>query len=270
MSIGHTSNELAQHLETAKRILSRIQAWWPVAEQVRGGVGAIPPVVTLILPQTVWDDLTKEQQVSLTFYAENMVDDVRNNPEKYLDVPSSAPIYPSMLANYRCISDGFWQIIIGRFVNEEPKKLRVDESVVQGDAFWDFNQEKVGISASSFRQPPKLSNLTKLIPNAENAVVDIRKLRDYCLNLNHDQGKHKARLFSSILGMSSDDAKSLCQILLEVVKTQEARLGRRDDFGQRYTLDFTLEWQGRSASVRSGWIVEHNSDVPKLTTCYPL
>jgi hypothetical protein len=34
-----------------------------------------------------------------------------------------------------------------------------------------------------------------LIPDAENAVVDIRKLRDYCLNLEHDDGKHKARLF---------------------------------------------------------------------------
>nr|WP_242016921.1 DUF6883 domain-containing protein [Trichocoleus sp. FACHB-46] len=257
-------------METAKRILSRIQAWWPIAEQVRGGTEGGPPVATLILPQTVWDDLTQEQQVSLTFYAENMVDDVRNNPEKYSDIPSSDPNYPSLLANYRCIRDGFWQIIIGRFFNEEPKRLMVDETVVQGDAFWNFNQNKVGTSASSFRQPPKPSSSTKLIPNAENAVVDIRKLRDYCLNLNHDQGKHKARLFSSILCMSSDDAKSLCQILLEVVKTQEARLGRRDDFGQRYTLDFTLEWQGRSASVRSGWIVEHNSNIPKLTTCYPL
>ncbi|MCF3606252.1 hypothetical protein L2E81_06215 [Planktothrix agardhii 1033] len=59
-----------------------------------------------------------------------------------------------------------------------------------------------------------------LIPHAENAVVDIRKLRDYCLNLEHDDGKHKARLFSSILGMTADDAEELRQILLEVVKTQ--------------------------------------------------
>jgi len=63
-----------------------------------------------------------------------------------------------------------------------------------------------------------------LIPNAKNAVVDIRKLRDYCLNLEHDDGKHKARLFSSILGMTADNAEELRQILLEVVKVQEAQL----------------------------------------------
>ncbi len=109
-----------------------------------------------------------------------------------------------------------------------------------------------------------------LIPNAANAVVDIRKLRDYCLNPNHDNGKHKARLFSSILGMTVDDADDLRQILLEVITTQESQLQRRDEFGQRYTLDFTIEWQDKSAVLRSGWIIEQDSEIPKLTTCYPL
>lgn len=109
-----------------------------------------------------------------------------------------------------------------------------------------------------------------LIPNAENAVVDIRKLRNYCLNSDHDEGKHKARLFSSIIGMTAENAEDLCQILLEVVKTHEAKLGRRDDFGQRYTLDFPLEWQNKSATIRTGWIIEHDSNIPRLTTCYPL
>jgi hypothetical protein len=114
------------------------------------------------------------------------------------------------------------------------------------------------------------SNSTKLIPNAENAVVDLRKLRDYCLNPEHSTGKHKARLFSSMLGMTAENAPQLRQILLEVVKTHEARLGRRDEFGQRYTLDFTLEWQNKSAVIRSGWTIETNSDIPRLTSCYPL
>jgi hypothetical protein len=109
-----------------------------------------------------------------------------------------------------------------------------------------------------------------LIPNSENAVVDIRKLRDYCLNLEHNDGKHKARLFASMLGMTANNAEELRQILLEVVKVQEAQLGRRDEFGQRYTLDFTIEWQNRSSTLRTGWIIEHGSKIPKLTTCYPL
>jgi hypothetical protein len=106
-----------------------------------------------------------------------------------------------------------------------------------------------------------------LIPNAQNAVVDIRKLRDYCLNSQHDDGKHKARLFLSILGMTADDAEALRQILFEIVTIHEARLGRQDEFGQRYTLDFTIEWHNRSATLRSGWIIEHDSKIPRLTTC---
>jgi hypothetical protein len=70
--------------------------------------------------------------------------------------------------------------------------------------------------------------------------------------------------------MAAEDAQELRRILLEVVKTHEAQLGRGDGYGQRYTLDFVLEWQDRNATIRSGWIIEHDSDLPKLTTCYPL
>jgi hypothetical protein len=109
-----------------------------------------------------------------------------------------------------------------------------------------------------------------LIPNAEKAVVDIRKLCDYCLNPEHDDGKHKARLFSLILGLTADHAEELRQILLEVIQSHETRLGRQDEFEQRYTLDFTIEWQNRSATLRSGWIIEQDAEIQRLTTCHPL
>ena len=108
------------------------------------------------------------------------------------------------------------------------------------------------------------------MPHAERAIVDIRKLRDYCLNLLHDEGPHKARLFTTALAMTADDAEDLRALLLQAVKTTDAQLGRRDVYGQRYTVDILLEWRGRRAMVRSGWIIEHNSDTPRLTTCYPL
>ncbi|BAW96680.1 hypothetical protein NIES970_16190 [[Synechococcus] sp. NIES-970] len=108
------------------------------------------------------------------------------------------------------------------------------------------------------------------VPNAENATIDIRKLRDYCLNLDHKDGKHKARLFRSQLGITDQDADRLRLILFEIVQTHAAQVGRRDRFGQRYTVDFELIWQNKRAIVRSGWIIEHGSNIPKLTTCYPV
>ncbi len=46
------------------------------------------------------------------------------------------------------------------------------------------------------------------IPNAELAIVDIRKLRDYCLNPVHDEGNHKARLFIMALSMTANDKQN--------------------------------------------------------------
>lgn len=61
------------------------------------------------------------------------------------------------------------------------------------------------------------------MPNAERAVVDIRKLRDYCLNPMHDEGQHKARVFATALGMTADDAEDLRVFLLQAVQTSDAQ-----------------------------------------------
>ena len=108
------------------------------------------------------------------------------------------------------------------------------------------------------------------IPNAEHAEIDIRKLRDYCLNPEHPEGKHKARLFAAAFGMTAKDAEDLQEILSRVVMTENVVMGRRDEYGQRYVIDFMMEWRGRHALVRCGWIIENDSDIPRLTTCYPL
>lgn len=108
------------------------------------------------------------------------------------------------------------------------------------------------------------------IPNAEDAFVDIRKLRGYALNPEHRVGRHKARLFSALLDMSVDNAKALRDILLEVVRTYDAVLGKQDEHGQRYRIDFTISWHGKRAKVRSAWNVRPQEDFPRLVTCFPL
>ena len=108
------------------------------------------------------------------------------------------------------------------------------------------------------------------LPHADEAQIDIRKLRDYLLNPDHPEGKHKARLFSAALGMTAQDAEALRDLLLAAVQTNDTQLGRKDNYGQRYTVDFVIEWRGNQALLRSGWIVEHNSTTPRLTTCFPI
>ncbi len=78
------------------------------------------------------------------------------------------------------------------------------------------------------------------------------------------------RKFMAVLGMEADDAESLREILLRIVKTHEAKPFTIDEYGQRYRIDFMLEWNGKSALIRSGWIVEHDSSAPRLTSCYVL
>ena len=68
--------------------------------------------------------------------------------------------------------------------------------------------------------------------------------------------------------MTAADAPKLRARLLEVARTGEAKLGERDAYGQRYTMDFTMMTAEGRATVRSSWIVIRGKREPRLTTCY--
>lgn len=108
------------------------------------------------------------------------------------------------------------------------------------------------------------------LPNAERAIIDIAKLRDYCLNPEHPRGKHKARVFQRTLGLTQEDAAWLQAQLYQAALHGDVRLGQRDRYGQRYQLDTRLETRAGSATLRSSWIVLAGEDRPRLSTCYVL
>jgi hypothetical protein len=108
------------------------------------------------------------------------------------------------------------------------------------------------------------------LPNSEHALVDIHKLRDYCLSTEHPYGRHKARVFASALGLRAEDAELLQEALLDAALVGEAELGEQDEYGQRYVLDFEMIGPEGQATVRSSWIVRSDEDFPRLTSCYVL
>jgi hypothetical protein len=107
------------------------------------------------------------------------------------------------------------------------------------------------------------------LPNGDRAIVDIRKLRAYCLNLHHARGRNKARVFASV-GIRETDAEELRAALLAAATAAEARLGTANLYGRRYIVDFELARYGRTVRVRSTWIILTGQELPRLTTCYVL
>lgn len=107
------------------------------------------------------------------------------------------------------------------------------------------------------------------LPNGDQAIVEIRKLLDYCLNSQHPRGRNKARVFASV-GIREVDAEELRTALLAAASGADAEIGVANVYGQRYIVDFDLVRQGRVVKIRSTWIVRIGDDLPRLTSCYVL
>ena len=52
------------------------------------------------------------------------------------------------------------------------------------------------------------------LPNYENAVIPNDKIVGYCLNLNHERGRHKARVFKQVFGITANDGEILKNTIL--------------------------------------------------------
>jgi len=106
------------------------------------------------------------------------------------------------------------------------------------------------------------------LPNRDQAIVDIEKLRDYCLSAEHPRGCHKARVFAARLGLSADDAELLREALLNAAQTCDAAPGEEDSFGRRYVVEFTMDGPTGRGRVRSTWIVRRGETFARFVTCY--
>lgn len=106
------------------------------------------------------------------------------------------------------------------------------------------------------------------IPGSDRAVVDAGKLRDYCLDPNHPEGRHKARVFRSALGIDQEDATWLAAEILRRLPASEIVASETTPFGERYDVDMLVTKGIKAALVRTGWIVRSRDGVPRLVTCF--
>lgn len=108
------------------------------------------------------------------------------------------------------------------------------------------------------------------LPNGTLADLGT-KLEEYSLNPVHRQGRHKARMFDSVLGITLRNVDVLRDaILLAAANSTDGELRGDNGFGEVFVLQFSLTTDRGAATVLTAWIVRYGEDFPRLTTCYIL
>lgn len=107
-----------------------------------------------------------------------------------------------------------------------------------------------------------------LLPGHKSAYIPIPKIRDYSLNPGHEEGKHKAIVFRSALGLNQENHQWLIDKIREGLSESEAMEEESISFGKRYLVDLLIRNKDKEATVRTAWIVRNGESFPRLTSCY--
>jgi hypothetical protein len=98
-----------------------------------------------------------------------------------------------------------------------------------------------------------------------------QKLEDYVLNPKHKEGRHKARVFESVLGVSLPNRETLRKAILEAAaNSDDVEFRGESAHGTLYYLRFPMRTKVGKATVATAWIVRRGESFPRLTTCYIL
>ena len=107
------------------------------------------------------------------------------------------------------------------------------------------------------------------LPNAENAIVKHEKITDYLLNAAHPDNGGKAAFFEA-LGFRREEPQALAEALLDLARRAEVTKSAASPHGRKYILIGQLKSpRGRTANVRTIWIIDKECDMARLVTAYP-
>lgn len=107
------------------------------------------------------------------------------------------------------------------------------------------------------------------LPNAEQALIEERKLREYLLSPVHPLGRFKAAFFAR-LGYAPERWERLEQDLRSQHLTKDAEEIGETRYGRKYRIRGKLVGpNGKAAEVVSIWVIRKGETVPRLVTAYP-
>jgi hypothetical protein len=107
------------------------------------------------------------------------------------------------------------------------------------------------------------------VPHADAAVVSQEKIVGYLLNPLHPDGAGKA-LFFRRLGFRAEQWEALAAALRDLATRSEVISRVDSKHGAKYIIDGLVDTpSGRTANVRTVWIIDAGEETPRLVTAYP-
>jgi hypothetical protein len=107
------------------------------------------------------------------------------------------------------------------------------------------------------------------LPNCQNARVVDAKLYKYLLNLNHPDGKSKARFFE-LAGYITANGKQLRADLLRLACWGKVTKQMPNPEGVKYVVVGSIDApNGKTYELLTVWAVEPPDHEPRLITAYP-
>jgi hypothetical protein len=108
------------------------------------------------------------------------------------------------------------------------------------------------------------------LPSSSEAWVEEKKIKEYLLNLDHAQGKSKAKFFLA-RGFSVDSWTTMRGALVTHASTNAVVKTVENEFGRRYTVDCACPTPDEvNPCIRSVWEVKRENTAPRLITAHPL
>jgi len=104
------------------------------------------------------------------------------------------------------------------------------------------------------------------LPNWQQAVIDVRKLRDYALSPHHPVGGPKAKFFAQI-GFDRSNWREFEAAIRAQILPCDAEYGQPSSFGRKYEIRAPLTGlAGHTVNTLSVWIIRPDEEVPRLVT----
>ncbi|HHW01904.1 MAG TPA: hypothetical protein GXX35_03700 [Thermoanaerobacterales bacterium] len=103
----------------------------------------------------------------------------------------------------------------------------------------------------------------------DNANIPDNKILGYALNKEHPKGKDKAIALEMALGYNKDNYKDLIKAVKDNLNNYPAIPKGESKYGKLYKVSMMITGpDGKTAKVKTGWIIDKGSDIPRLTTFY--